>query len=108
MKEFCANALVTQKVAVLVDVAYVEKGKFEFYRDDGFSVKASRSDVLKFLDLDANARAKMTADGAMNIDERIYIAVKESFYVPTSGTLAGSSDELKDAMPDLKLVVGGG
>lgn len=107
MKAHCSDALVSQKVAVLVDVAYVEKGKFEFFKDDGLTVKANRAEVEDALDLDANARAKVTADGAMTINERIFVAVKAAFYVPTSGTLAGSDTDLEDAIADLKAALNG-
>jgi len=107
MKDYCVDAIETQKVAVLVDVAYVEKGAFEFYRDEGLTLKLSPPEVIKALDLNASAKAKVKEDGTMTINERIYVAFKESFYVPESGTLAVSAKGLEDATADLKAALGG-
>lgn len=107
MKDYCARTIETQKVAVLVDVAYVEKGKFEFYKDDGLTIKATPPEVINILKLDANVHGNVEADGSMRIDKRIYVAFKESFYVPASGTLAASNNQLEDATVDLKAASGG-
>ena len=106
MKDYCVKAIESQKVAVLVDVAYVEKGKFEFYKDDGLTLKATSAEIIKGLGLDASAEAKVKADGSMTIDKRVYVAFKDSFYVPESGTLANSTNSLEDATADLQAASG--
>ena len=104
MKKHCVDAIAQHKVAVLVDVAYVEKGKFELYTDNGLTVKVKGSEVIEALDLDASARAKVKNDGTMTINERIYVAFKAAYYIPESGTLSNGTSKLQDATKDLKTI----
>jgi hypothetical protein len=112
MQPFCTEALEKQKVAVLVDVAYLDKAKVEFYRDFGLKAKLTAPEVIEALKLGADAQGKVQSDGSMVVDERIYVAFKEAFYVPAEGALPSGApspgeeqdeapDMLQDATPDL-------
>jgi hypothetical protein len=105
MKSECIEAVVTQRTAVLYDVAYIEKGTASFFKGTGGEVRLKGPELLNALkvdNLEADARAKLENEGVMEIDDRIYIAFKEAFFVPETGTLATPGPiRLEDATPAL-------
>jgi hypothetical protein len=112
IQPFCTEALEKQKVAVLVDVAYLDKAKVEFYKDFSLKAKLTAPEVIEALKLGLDAQGKVQADGTMVVDERIYVAFKEAFYAPGEGGLPSGSpapgeeqdeapDMLQDATPEL-------
>jgi len=104
MKPACREAVINQRVAVLYDVAYIEEGEASFFRNDGGEIKIKGPELLKALnvaDLEVSARTKLEKEGTIEFDDRVYVGFKEAFYVPETGTLAGSINQLKDATLDL-------
>jgi hypothetical protein len=102
MKPFCVEALDQRKVAILVDVAYLQKAKVEFYKDLHLKAKLTAPEVIEALNLGLDAQGKVAADGSMVVDRRTYIAFKKAFYVPAEGSLPSAAPSAsEEEMPGL-------
>lgn len=109
LKPFCLDALDNQKTAVLVDVAYIEKGKVRVFRDDEFTTELDASELEELAGADGELKVGVDSDGTMNITERVYVGFKEAFYVPEEGALALNENvNLRPATDDLRAIMSAG
>jgi len=102
----CRSYLRTGKVRVIGESAYVSKGKFEFFKDTSANLKISADELTDTVKLSAGLNAQATGEGAMSIDQRIYVAFKQAKSFPEPGTLGGGFNDWPDATSEVNKALG--
>lgn len=96
----CADAIASGRAILVTESAYIEDGEIEFFADDQFGVRLDKPAVLDAfstaISLDPSIENKISDNGTVKFDQRLYIAYKAAKAIPGAGTL-GSGDEWEDA-----------
>jgi hypothetical protein len=105
----CADAIASGRAILVTESAYIEDGQIEFFADDAATAKLDKPAILDAfkttVSLDPAFENKITDDGKVIFEERIYIAYKTAKAIPSAGTL-GSGDEWEDATALLQTALG--